>query len=84
MRLIRIGRDEMNEVRLNDPTVSRRHAELIMLDGGKLFLSDCNSTSGTFVFLNNNWEKVRQSYVGGDTKIRFGEFAIIASDLAAR
>jgi ABC transport system ATP-binding/permease protein len=43
-----IGRDDQVEIRLDHPTVSRRHA-LLVVDGGQLSLTDLGSTNGTFV-----------------------------------
>lgn len=45
---ITIGRDVANEITINDPEVSRKHARLIMQSGGYL-LEDLGSTNGTFV-----------------------------------
>ncbi len=42
-----VGRGQFSEVRLNDPTVSRRHAQ-IRRDGGKFELRDQDSANGTF------------------------------------
>ena len=43
------GRDSTNsELLIDDPTVSRRHAKL-MLNAGKLFVCDLGSKNGTFV-----------------------------------
>ena len=44
-----VGRDSTNsELLIDDPTVSRRHAKL-MLNAGKLFVCDLGSKNGTFV-----------------------------------
>ncbi|HXE04593.1 MAG TPA: FHA domain-containing protein, partial [Bryobacteraceae bacterium] len=43
-----IGRGQFSEVRLNDPTVSRRHAS-IRRDGAKWELSDQDSANGTLL-----------------------------------
>jgi len=48
-RTFTIGRDRACDLPLGDDSVSARHAELRFLGEGKLLLSDCNSTNGTFL-----------------------------------
>ena len=49
MKLINIGSHDSNEYQVDDPTVSRKHAQLFW-DGEKLIiLTDLDSTNGTFV-----------------------------------
>ena len=43
-----IGRDSSNDVVINHPTVSKRHAEIVK-QGDKIFISDLGSTNGTYV-----------------------------------
>ena len=51
-RVIKIGRDDINDIMItDDPLVSRRHA-IIEQEGDELFLLDKDSTNGTYV--NNN------------------------------
>jgi ABC-type multidrug transport system ATPase subunit/pSer/pThr/pTyr-binding forkhead associated (FHA) protein len=45
---ITIGRDPSNDVVIDHPVVSKKHAELIKQDG-KFFINDLGSTNGTFV-----------------------------------
>ena len=53
MRIIKIGKDSSNDICFNsDPTVSRNHCQIFVDDDGNKFLTDLNSTNGTFV--NNN------------------------------
>ncbi len=49
MRLLHIGRALDNEIVVNDTTVSRRHAQLVIQDDGSVQLIDLNSSNGTFV-----------------------------------
>ncbi len=51
-RMIKIGRDDDNDIVIkDDPLVSRRHA-LIEQSGNEYYIQDKDSTNGTFV--NNN------------------------------
>jgi pSer/pThr/pTyr-binding forkhead associated (FHA) protein len=43
-----LGRDLSNDIVVNDPEVSRRHARLILEEGGYI-LEDLGSTNGTFI-----------------------------------
>jgi pSer/pThr/pTyr-binding forkhead associated (FHA) protein len=45
---VTIGREDDNDIQLNDDRVSRFHAKLQM-DGGKIILTDLDSTNGTRV-----------------------------------
>lgn len=50
MRLISIGRAKSSTIRLDSEYVSAHHAEILLLDNGDIFLTDCGSKQGTFVF----------------------------------
>jgi len=64
----RIGRAPDNEVSLNQPSVSFRHAELIEQQG-QWTLTDLNSTNGTFV----NDSRVETASLASGERLRFGE-----------
>lgn len=69
----RIGRMEANDVVIDDPTVSRFHAE-IFKDGKNFYVRDLESTNGTFV--NGNRVKVKKLHDGdiitlGISKLRW-------------
>jgi pSer/pThr/pTyr-binding forkhead associated (FHA) protein len=63
-----VGRDEILEVYLDDPTVSRRHARL-RADEGSVVVMDLRSTNGTFI----NGEKVKRKVALPGDRVRFGE-----------
>src|SRR5678809_1541964 len=44
-----IGRDRGCDIPIADDSVSRLHAEITLLDGGRVFLTDCHSSNSTFV-----------------------------------
>ncbi|HVR43769.1 MAG TPA: trypsin-like peptidase domain-containing protein [Thermoanaerobaculia bacterium] len=65
---IRIGRESMLcEIVLEDPKVSRLHAEVVRLDG-RVLLIDRNSSNGTWV----NDEKIQRRYLKDGDIIYFG------------
>jgi HD-GYP domain-containing protein (c-di-GMP phosphodiesterase class II) len=66
-KVFRIGRNEGNDLRLNNPYISRYHAEIIPRGSGYQ-LRDLSSTSGTFV----NGERVKQRNLKNGDSIRLG------------
>lgn len=63
---VTIGREEDNHLRLNDERVSRFHAK-VQEDGGKIILTDLESTNGTRV--NGHPVKMRVLQVGDQVLI---------------
>ena len=60
MKLIKIGRTEDNDLVIkDDTTISRNHAEIFLDDEGNIFLTDLNSSNGTFV----NGNKLEDSII---------------------
>ena len=60
MKLIKIGRTEGNDLVIkDDTTISRNHAEIFQDDEGNIFLTDLNSSNGTFV----NGNKLEDSII---------------------
>ena len=84
IKIYRLGRNSSNDYVINDDTVSRSHAEYIVCDDGRLYVTDCHSTSGTFVFRGESWQKIRQDFVAPDEKLRFGEAEVSPVELASR
>lgn len=64
-----LGRAPNVEIVVDDPSVSRVHARLLVEPGGTLLVQDLRSTNGTFI---NGQEIVREHAHVGD-RIRFGE-----------
>ncbi len=61
-RLLRIGRMETSEIVLSDPSISRRHAEVVLGDQGWV-VRDLGSTNGSFlngVRVGQTYRKIRQ------------------------
>ena len=78
MRSYVIGRSPYADVVLAEPSVARRHAELVVTDDGRHYLSDCASETGTWRLLGadggkEEWEPLRQAFVGADESLRLGE-----------
>lgn len=49
MKVVTIGRNQANDVIIDDHLVSRHHVQIIQDDNGRFTIQDMNSTNGTFV-----------------------------------
>lgn len=65
-----LGTSRDNEVALNDPTVSQKHASISYKEG-KFVLTDLDSTNGTFV--NDQTEAVARVELKDNDMVRVGE-----------
>jgi len=81
MPLYRIGRSDRCDIVLGDRAVSKLHAELLALDDGRLYLSDCVSNNGTHVLREGQWRAIRQAFVQPAERVRFGAVELTAADL---
>ncbi|MEC9341950.1 MAG: FHA domain-containing protein [Pseudomonadota bacterium] len=72
-----VGRNRSSDLVLETPQVSRRHAELRVIDGG-LSLRDLGSTNGTYV----NGDKMSEAVLHSGDLVRFDvvEFEILGPD----
>src|SRR5262245_3565370 len=73
MATYKIGRAETNDVVLADKSVSRQHAEMEELGGGRFRLKDLGSSSGTHILNGAEWQEIQDAEVRHDTRVRFGE-----------
>jgi len=64
---MRIGREEGQDIRLDDRRASRQHAQILYIDGS-YFLQDLNSTNGTHM----NSERVGWHALTLHDRIRIG------------
>ena len=71
MQRVTLGTRPESEVPLTDPTVSRRHAEIV-LENDRYLLRDLGSTNGTYV----DNVRVEEAYVEPDSVIRVGRSEI--------
>jgi pSer/pThr/pTyr-binding forkhead associated (FHA) protein len=65
-----VGRDQENQIVLEDPSVSRRHAQLrVSVAGDKVTVLDLRSSNGTFV----NGDRIKRAEASVGDVIRFGD-----------
>jgi pSer/pThr/pTyr-binding forkhead associated (FHA) protein len=70
-------------IRLDDPTVSERHAELVVLNGN-LYLTDLGSRNGTWRVDASGEERLSEGNVAPDDLLRIGRIEMRVRDLLAR
>lgn len=80
LAIVSIGRSKENDVVLNNPTVSRRHAEIDIYRDGRLRLRDLGSKAGTFTHDGADFQKIQEVYVGPYDRLRF---ATVEMDIEA-
>ena len=61
--------------------MSRKHAELLTLDDGRFYLTDCASQNGTYILQESQQQAVRQTFVQRTTCIRLGDIQLTIADL---
>ena len=66
----RIGRSSMADIRLDDATVSRRHALVVLTDEGELKALDDRSLNGLYV----NGERVEWAPLGDGDELEIGRY----------
>ncbi|HEX6385376.1 MAG TPA: FHA domain-containing protein, partial [Anaerolineae bacterium] len=62
-----------NDIQVEDPAVSGKHAE-VKIEDGRFFVYDCSSTNGILVYTleSDHWEKVERHEIKDGTRIKLG------------
>lgn len=87
MRTLVIGRSPFADVIIAEASVAPHHAELVVTDDGRLYLTDCATDSGTWRRApagdgtEGRWEPVRQAFIGEDDALRLGEHGCTPREL---
>lgn len=68
-----VGRGAAADVALPHRSVSRQHAEVIPLPDGRVYVTDCATTNGTFVHEGGQWRRIAQDFAAADGRVRFGD-----------
>ena len=73
MRTILIGKEGNQPFSITEPTVSRKHANLIIYDDGSMVVRDNNSANGTFVKLRDgSYRRIHECKVVKGMVLRLG------------
>lgn len=86
MRTFVIGRSQYADISIADATVARRHAEIVLTDDGRLYLTDCATEGGTWRWARGTeghmgWQGIRQAFIDPAQGIRLGAYECIPRDL---
>jgi len=81
MGVYRIGRGDSNDIVLLEASVSREHAELTELGGGRFQIRDLGSTYGVSIWNGQDWEKLTEAELRHDAQIKIGEYQTTVADL---
>jgi pSer/pThr/pTyr-binding forkhead associated (FHA) protein len=76
-----IGRDLTCDFPVAHDSVSRVHAEIIILDGGKVQVADRNSRNGTRLVREGRMYQLQREDVLPTDQIQFGEATIQVADI---
>jgi predicted component of type VI protein secretion system len=80
-RTFTIGRAPDCDLVLADESVSRRHAELLVIAGGEVFVTDCRSTHGTVVLEHGAERRHEQGVVAPQASLRFGDITMSVAEI---
>jgi len=83
MAKLRIGRSDINDIVLEDTSISRKHAEIEELGDGIWRLTDIGSSAGTFVKEGGQWTQISSADIESDTEVRFGEAEFHLADIVS-
>jgi pSer/pThr/pTyr-binding forkhead associated (FHA) protein len=76
MSVTSIGRAPESSVRVNDESVSRKHAEIV-IDPGGFLLRDLGSGNGTYV----NGERISEQHIINGDAVQIGSVPFIFRDV---
>lgn len=83
MRSYSVGRDAAADIPIADTSVSRLHAVIGDLGGGRLSVTDRGSSNGTFVVRDGVARGIQSEQVSETDTVRFGTVEIAVADLLA-
>lgn len=88
MKTLVIGRNPFADVVIADTSVAPHHAEIVVTDDGRLYLTDCGTNTGTWRQRGpqegadaGSWSPVRQDFIGADEPLRLGDYRCTAAEL---
>lgn len=80
-----IGRSPFADVVIADASLAPHHAELVVTEDGRLYLTDCATAGGSWrratAEAGAGWQPVRQAFVRPDEPLRLGDHACTAAEL---
>ena len=68
-----------NDIKVNDPTVSRNHLQVIYLDDNRIMVEDLGSTNGTYI--NTKDRPIRRKEIGLEDEILVGNYKFSGAEI---
>jgi hypothetical protein len=91
LKTLVIGRSPFADVVIADTSVAPHHAEIVVTNDGRLYLTDCGTGTGTWRQRGTqegadatSWSPVRQDFVDADEPLRLGDYRCTAAELMHR
>jgi len=81
LQTLSIGRSATNDIVVDHRTVSRKHAEIDVLDDGMFHIRDYESANGTYVKIENVFHRSAEARIGEADIVRFGSFESSVANL---
>lgn len=78
-----VGRSAPADMLLQHASVSRVHAEVVPLSDGRVYVTDRDSTNGTFIRERGRWRRITQDFAGAGDEMRFGDMRVSVRSLRA-
>ncbi len=79
-----IGRDETNDITIDDSSVSRQHARIEELGRDRFLIVDLQSANGCFVEHNAGWQQFGEAEVTASENLLLGDYPTTAHELIRR
>lgn len=79
-----VGRSPYADIVIADPSVAEYHAEIVIADDGRVFVTDCGTAAGTWLASGDGlhaWEPVRQRFARREDMLRLGEYERLISEI---
>ena len=81
-RTFTIGRNPACHIVLADDRVSKKHAEITFLEGGKIQLTDANTVNGTYILKGEEFKKLtKPTFISPTDTVMFGPCEMTVKDL---
>ena len=88
MKTLVVGRSPFADVVIADTSVAPHHAEIVVTDDDRLYLTDCGTNTGTWRKRGSqeganagSWSPVRQDFIDADEPLRLGDHQCTAAEL---
>ena len=81
MTLLKIGRSPQSDIVISEASVSRDHAEIAHRDDGNYDVTDKESSYGTYVKRDGDWERISKTVVKPEEHLMLGSYRTTAANL---